>query len=186
MTARSTSYKPSGSQTRPWLRWAARSFDFFLFSFLVGIVLELVYPSALNIPDTALNILLTFVYVFVEPIMLCSWGTTTGKALFKIRLRQQNGTKLSYLQALSRSFSVWIQGLGLGVPFVSLFTLLNSYNRLTNEGITLWDRNGNFSVSHQVIDPLRTILIVLLFLLFLVPIATQIIADISSLEILQE
>ncbi|MBD2078050.1 RDD family protein [Phormidium sp. FACHB-592] len=183
MTARSTSYKPSGSQTRPWLRWAARSFDFFLFSFLVGIVLELIYPSALNIP--ALDILLIFVYVFVEPTMLCSWGTTPGKALFKIRLRRQNETKLNYLQALSRSFSVWIKGLGLGVPFISLFTLLNSYNCLTNEGITSWDRDGGFSVSHQIISLLRTILIVLLFLLFLVPIAVRIIADISSLGVLQ-
>lgn len=168
MSVRSRSYEPSGSQTRPWLRWAARIFDFFLFCFLVGIVLALIYPSALNIPDNALGILLMLAYVFVEPIMLCSWGTTPGKALFKIRLRRQNGTKLSYLEALSRSVSVLIKGLGLGIPLVSLFTLLNSYNHLTKEGITSWDRDGSFSVSHQVIGPLRTIFIVLLFLLFLI------------------
>jgi len=162
------SYEPSGSQTRPWLRWAARIFDFFLLSFLVGIVLALIYPSALNIPDIALAIMLISVYFFVEPIMLCSWGTTPGRALFKIRLRRQNGRKLSYLEALSRSVSVWIKGFGLGIPLVSLFTLLNSYNRLTKDGITSWDRDGSFSVSHQVIGPLRTIVIVLLFLLFLI------------------
>ena len=170
MGAISTSYEPSGSQTRPWLRWAARIFDFFLFSTLMGILIGfmgLIYPSALNIPDGALEYLLMFAYVFVEPIMLCSWGTTPGKALFKIRLRRQNGKKLYYSQALSRSFSVWVRGLGLGIPLVSLFTLLNSYNSLTKEGITSWDRGGNFSVSHQVLGPLRTIVIGLIFFLFL-------------------
>jgi len=164
MGSRYASYEPSGSQIRPWPRWAARNLDFALFSFLVGLIEGLIPQSVLNIPDIALNILIGFFYVFVEPIMLCSWGTTPGKALLKIRLRQQNGSKLSYLQALERSALVWIKGLGLGIRFISLFTLLNSYNVLTKEGKTSWDRDGNFSVSHQVIGPLRIIVIVLLLL----------------------
>lgn len=83
--------------------------------------------------------------------MLSSWGTTPGKALSKIRLRCENGSRLSYSQALKRSFSVAVKGLGLGLPLISLFTLLNSYNDLTKKGKTSWDRDGNFSVSHQIL-----------------------------------
>jgi uncharacterized RDD family membrane protein YckC len=173
MGSLSASYEPSGSQVRPWSRWAARNLDFLLFSFLVGLVIGifemLTHQSTSNIPDSAFNILFGFVYAtVVEPIMLCSWGTTPGKALLKIRLRQQNGAKLSYELALERSFAVWIKGLGIGLPFISLFTLLNSYNVLTKEGKTPWDRDGDFSVSHQVIGPLRVTVIVLLLLSFLV------------------
>jgi hypothetical protein len=160
------SYEPSGSQSRPWIRWASRIFDLYLFSFLTGIILELLYPSALTkIPDKIWEVFLIFIYVFVEPVMLCSWGTTPGKELLRIRLRRQNGTKLSYSQALSRSFSVWIKGLGLGIPLVSLFTLVSSYNHLTKKGVTTWDRDGNFSVSHRVISPVRGTIIVLFFII---------------------
>ncbi len=167
MGAGSASYEPSGPQSRPWLRWVARILDFFLFSLLAGIILGFIYPSALNMSDTALGILLMLAYVFVEPAMLCSWGTTPGKALLKIRLRQQSGAKLGYAQALSRSLSVWIKGLGLGIPLVSLVTLVYSYKRLTKDGITVWDRDGHFSVSHQAIGPLRAFVIVLIFMAFL-------------------
>lgn len=167
MNDKTTSYEPSGSQIRPWVRWAARIFDINVFSFLLGIILELTRPQALNIPARALNILIIVTYIFVEPIMLCFWGTTPGKALFKIRLRKQNGAKISYPEALSRSASVAAQGLALGIPIISLFTLLYSYNHLTKDGITPWDRSGNFAVSHQVLGLLRIVVIVLLFLVII-------------------
>ncbi len=69
--------EPSGPQSRPWVRWAARMFDFYLFAFLVGVVLGLIDASAINkIPDRVLGIILMAVYVFIEPLMLVSWGAT--------------------------------------------------------------------------------------------------------------
>jgi uncharacterized RDD family membrane protein YckC len=173
MSARSSIYQPSGPQTRPWLRWAARYFDVFLFSFVISTILYLIYPSAFNILDKnksldkAFQLFLVLAYVFVEPIMLCTWGTTPGKAIFKIRLRQKNGEKLSYSQGLSRSCSVFTRGLGLGNPIIALFTLVYSYNHLTHYGITVWDRNGDFSVSHQVIGLLRGTAIALIFIVII-------------------
>ncbi len=173
MSARSSSYKPSGPQFRPWVRWAARYIDVFLFGFIIQIIPDLIYPSFFNLLDknksldNGFDILRVLAYVFVEPIMLCTWGTTPGKAIFKIRLRQKNGEKLSYSQGLSRSCSVFTRGLGLGIPIVALFTLVYSYNHLIHYRTTVWDRDGNFSVSHQVIGPLRGIAIVLSFIVIL-------------------
>jgi hypothetical protein len=160
------SYEPSGPQIRPTLRWAARNFDIFLFAILSGVFLEIFFPSALKTPHSGLGIILQFVYIFVEPLMLSSWGTTPGKALFKIRLRKQDGAIPSYSEALKRSFEVWIKGLGLGIPIVALVTMGISYNELVKEKITAWDRDGGYCLSHQIIGPIRTVIIFIFSVIF--------------------
>jgi len=140
--------------------------DFFLFSFLGGFVLASVYEPALGVPDILFGILLLFAYAFVESAMLASWGTTPGKALLRIRLRNSDGTKLSYADGLSRAFKVLIRGQGIGLPLVALFTQIHAYNRLTNQGVTSWDEDGDFDVSHQVIGAWRTILTILILMAF--------------------
>ena len=99
--------------------------------------------------------------------MLAGWGTTPGKALLKIRLRNSDGSKLSYTDALSRSFDVFFKGVGIGIPIVQLITLIFAYNRLTKKGITSWDEGGNFKVSHQAIEAWRSIVAVFIFMAFL-------------------
>lgn len=159
-------YMPSGEQIRPWVRYWARAVDFLLFCFLAGIVLTFVYEPALEMPDAVFSIMLLFAYVFIEPAMLSGWGTTPGKALFKVRLRNNDGSKLSYGNALSRAFKVWFRGEGIGIPIVTLFTHICAYNRLTKQNITSWDEDGNFTVNHQVIEAWRIIVAVLIFIAF--------------------
>jgi hypothetical protein len=154
----------SGPQIRPWVRYWARMMDFLLFSLFSGFVLGVVYPPALEINDIFLGVILLFVYVFVEPIMLTSWGTTPGKALLRVTLRKSTGGKPTYLEALSRSFSVWIGGCGLGIPLVSLITLISAYNKLTKKSITTWDEGGNFTVTHGTIGTIRVVVIILFFI----------------------
>ena len=157
----------SGPQIRPWVRYWARMMDLFLFSLLLGIVLGIIYPPALEIHYILFTVIILFVYVFVEAIMLSSWGTTPGKALLRVTLRKSTGGKPTYLEALSRSFSVWFTGWGLGIPVVSLVTLYKAYKRLTKSGITTWDQGGNFKVSHGLIGATRIIVTVLCFIGFL-------------------
>jgi len=160
-------YEPSGEQVRPWVRYWARMLDFFLFCFLAGIVLAFVYEPALEVPDALFGIMLLFAYAFVEPAMLSAWGTTPGKALLKVRLRKTDGTALSYGDALSRSLKVWFRGEGIGIPLVALFTQIHAYKRLTGQGITSWDEDGNFKVTHQTIGAWRTIVaVVVMFGMF--------------------
>ena len=158
----------SGPQIRPWVRYWARMMDMILFGLLIGFVLYIVYPPAIKIKinDTLLGLILLFVYLFVEPIMLTSWGTTPGKALLKVRLRKSTGHKPTYSEALSRSFSVWLMGSGLGIPLVSLITLITAYNKLTKNRITTWDEKGDFNVSHRTIGVIRVIVTVLFFIGF--------------------
>ncbi len=151
---------PTGPQIRPWVRSWARGLDMLLFSGFAGIILGLIYPPALEINGTLLAIIVYFLYLFIEPGMLALWGTTPGKALFNIRLRKTDGTKLKYPEALSRACSVWVRGIGLGIPIVTIFTQVSAYNRLTKDGITSWDKDGGFRVIHKIIGPGRIIAVI--------------------------
>ena len=157
---------PSGLQARPWVRYWARTIDLMLFSVLVGVLLALVYPAALEINALALAVTIVFLYVFIEPFMLSSWGTTPGKALLNIRLRRIDGTRLNYIDALSRSFNVWIRGCGLGLPIVGILTHITGYTKLSKYGITSWDKDGAFRIDHKILGPGRVIACVATFAAF--------------------
>tara|TARA_B100001057_G_C22744162_1_gene909073 strand:+ start:613 stop:1353 length:741 start_codon:yes stop_codon:yes gene_type:complete len=155
------------SQVRPWVRYWARLIDILILAFFLGGILGILYPSVLEISENLLGVLMLLIYVFIEPAMVASWGATPGKAIFKIRVRKSDGTNLNYNEALVRSFKVYILGLGLGLPIVSLITNIFAYVRLTKEGITSWDEQGNFKVTHQIIGVWPIIFIFLLFIFFI-------------------
>jgi len=159
------------SQVRPWVRYWARNFDYALFGLVVGVVFGVVAPSLLDIPETLLNMLIAFTWVFVEAFLLSTWGTTPGKWLLRTTLRDSAGNKLNFSMALNRSFSVWWRGIGIGFPIVTLITLIVAHGKLTKEGITDWDREGGFVVSHKKIGALRVIVMILFFIGFVLLIA---------------
>jgi uncharacterized RDD family membrane protein YckC len=146
-------YTPSGPQIRPWVRYWARTFDFLFFSVLVGALAGVISPDTVEgIPETILGFVVLFAYCFIEPVMLATFGTTPFKALLRVRVRNGDGSKLSYPQALRRTLSVLLFGQGLGIPLVALITCITSYSRLTNHGSTRWDATGGFVVSHQTLQ----------------------------------
>ncbi len=171
--------EPSGPQVRPWVRCAARFIDsILLFGSFASAVLFFIDPSLLplhdleraadakpGIMDYLLAPLILFAYVFVESAMLAAWGTTPGKAFLKVRLRNRDGSRLNYGSGLNRAWEVWIRGMGLGIPIVTWFTQLMAFSRLNSRGITSWDEAGGYTVSHQIIGPVRSMVLAYLFLL---------------------
>jgi hypothetical protein len=156
-----TRFFPTPRNVHPWLRYWARMVDVGLFSFFIIVVIVIAYPPAGNLPDPLMNMLMLALYILVEPILLSTIGTTVGKAFFGIRLRKPDGGKLSFGNALARSCKVAFKGLAIGVPFVSLFTMLNAYNRLSSKGITSWDLEERVLVTHKKLGIVRMILLVL-------------------------
>jgi uncharacterized RDD family membrane protein YckC len=168
------SLAPTGPQARPWLRYWARSLDMVIFSLPLALVFSLVYPRLLAIKPGYLNFLYALAYIFVEPLILSTWGTTPGKALLKIRLRKADGSKLSYYEALVRSVKVWIRGLGLALPVINMITHVMAYQRLLQQGRTSWDEDGGFTVTHQILGTQRIMLVVIAFVAFAMLIAVGI------------
>src|SRR5215510_563645 len=153
-------------QTRPWVRYWARSVDIALVCIIVGIPIGAVLPDGLNnrLVDLLILFLALTLWIPIEAALIATFGRTPGKALLRVRVSNKNGGNLSFGQALSRSFKVWWMGLGTGlIPFVTLVTLLVAHKHLSNKGVTMWDRDGRFKVTHRKVGIMRTLIAVAIF-----------------------
>jgi len=155
---------------RPWSRLFAKYIDLYVFGFLLGVIIAII--AILFYPSLALNnhffngFIVLFLWFLVEPLILYSLGTTLGRFLFNIKLTDMNGAKLTLSAAYKRSFSVWVFGFGLGVPFITPLTLICGYIKLTKTGSTYWDEN-QFIVTHQPVGYVKGSIIVLILLSFI-------------------
>lgn len=158
------SEKAEFPEVRPWARCWARYVDIVLGSFLILALTTIFAPALflLDPPDILIVWVVVFLWVFAEASLLSTWGTTPGKWLLRITLRDSAGQNVTYSRALKRSFSVWFAGLGLGVPVFAFITLFFARQELKNEGITTWDCEGSFVVSHERISSLRLIVTTLI------------------------
>lgn len=170
-------FAASGEQLRPWIRYWARLVDFLIFSLIVGVIFGIINEAALNrMNDTVFGIILLLAYIPVEPLLLMSWGTTPGKFLLNIQLRNEDGSKLSFSQGIMRSVGVVIKGQGIGIPLVALITHIYAYKRLLNQGQTVWDESGNHTVAHRDISGWRMLILVL----FLAAVVALIVWEVQS------
>jgi uncharacterized RDD family membrane protein YckC len=158
------------SQIRPWVRFAARSIDLDVYFILllpllggINTLLEIYNAPKITTIWSGLVIYL-FAWIFIEPIFLSTWGTTVGKWLFKTRLRDREGNKLTYKVALKRCFLVLMKGYVFHIPLASLIGQIIAYRKLKHNGLTSWDKSCQTTLIHDKIGKLRGVLILLLFM----------------------
>ena len=142
-----------GGNTHPWRRYFARMVDTWTTYFMPGFVLGFM------LGDFNLLAFLAFLVMqlFVEAGLISLFGATPAKWLFGIRVVHPDGSLLTFPEALSRSFLVFVQGLGFCIPFIAAFTQLFAYWRLTKTGTTRWDVATNAVVHHEKWDLLQTL-----------------------------
>ena len=148
-----------GGEHHPWRRLFARTVDICT----AGLVLFmlLIFAFSATMPEQAAgfakavenpiiaSVVLYLIWLPAEALLLSLFGTTPAKWLFGIRVAHPGGNLLSFAAALNRSFLVFVQGVGFGIPFVALFTQLFAYRRLTKTGTTLWDTSATAVVLHK-------------------------------------
>ncbi len=151
------------SHPRPWVRFCARFIDLYGFTLVVCLLLVFLSPelmpssSPYSLRPAVLALFTFLAWVFVEPELLSTIGTTPGKWLLRTKIIPVAEGKFTYSSAFSRALKVWWRGLGIGLPFVSLVTLAFAYRRLRTTGTTSWDSEGGFEVAHERIGGLRTL-----------------------------
>lgn len=152
----------SGPQIRPWVRYWARLLDVLIVILVGGGAVEKLAPGAFSgsVSRQFLGPALLLAWVFVEALALSTLRFTPGKWLLKVHVTPSEGTSISYSRALERSLNVWWRGVGLGFPLVGMFTLAFAHQRLTEDGSTSWDREGDFVVSHERIGARRVAVVV--------------------------
>lgn len=130
----------------PWRRFFARHFDLFLYSsvwVLLGILLLGQSPATET--GSAWMGFASFVsvigMVLLEPLLLSTWGTTPGKWLLGLSVRNNTGSKLTYGEGICRTVQALWYGAGFFIPIFELFRGYKYYYDCA-EGKTLpweWD-----------------------------------------------
>jgi len=151
-------------QVRPWTRYFARLIDIIFFE----VLLFLIIPKAIIFNEFIFGLLILFLWIFMEAILLSTWGTTPGKWWLKIKVTSSRNEKLSLKDAFNRSFIIWWRGLAAGIPLINLVTLYNSYSVLKEYQKTTWDSKGDCVVSHEKVGIARTVVLVLLGIFFVI------------------
>ena len=150
---------------RPWVRFWARMIDYSLLylvltllSGALGFLFAPLYPF--------FGMLILFIWIFIETLFLISWGTTPGKWLLRVTVRDEHHQKLSFSDALNRSFSVWWLGMAAGLPIVVLITMIVAAVKLSNTGMTSWDRRSQYRIFHGKVGIVRCLITILYFVCY--------------------
>jgi len=123
----------------PWRRFLARTVDLWIFvlpvAVLIGLAAAWVYPGfglLLDLPGASgiFGIVLVPTCMLVEGLVHGLFRNSPGKWLFGIKVLTFQGIQPTLRQYLSRQVSVWSAGVGIGIPLVSLFTMLHQRGRL--------------------------------------------------------
>lgn len=156
-----------GGLHHPWRRFFARTVDICTAGFVLFLLL--IFAFSATMPEQAAgfakaienpivaSVVLYLIWLPAEALLLSLFGTSPAKWLFGIRVSHPGGDLLTFPEALNRSFLVFVQGVGFGIPFVALFTQLFAYRRLTKTGTSLWDTSSNAVVLHKKWGVLRAL-----------------------------
>jgi hypothetical protein len=132
--------------------------------FILVFIIALIAPEVLSMKFIFLNMLLTFIYVFVESAFLVIWGTTPGKFLLNIQLVPSKQRKITFDIAFKRSFMVWLQGVGLGFPLATLILSFVWLGKLKSDKITSWDKSTHINVIHNKNSSVKLAIFVLILI----------------------
>jgi uncharacterized RDD family membrane protein YckC len=179
------------SPPAPWRRYGARMLDTIANGYSGAIVLGYVWGSFapysaerfFALFDTPLgrigDIIFTYVIAgLVGGFVIGLTGTSLGKAIFGIRVVNPSLQTIGVGNGIKREFVVWGQGMGLGIPIVSLITMLVAYASLRRDGAARWDLGHNV-VLYRPRGTFQTVLNVLGVVLILL--AFRIVRDIEKL-----
>lgn len=135
----------------PWARFWARSLDMALSVSLLGFVIGAIFPSIAE-PGSALEgqqgdlilgLALLPLSMVVDAGIHTIFGNTLGKWIAGLRVLSSDGRKLPFKDYLWRNLGVYVQGYGLGLPLVSLVTLIYSWNKARKGEDLGWDASKN-------------------------------------------
>lgn len=124
----------------PWRRWMARVVDGFLVDILFLFVwCILLHHFLQGVNDLASTVVGVILMLALEPVLLHFFGTTPGKWLLGISIRDREGRKPSFAQSLRRTWGVLRWGYGFCIPIYNLYRGYRCYKDEMNGEIQDWD-----------------------------------------------
>lgn len=160
-----------------WARWLGRGLDGVLlmpFALLAAIALSIAVEfgrlpadiflwTSEPIGAVVFEVGLTFLlFGLWETLFLSNTGTTPGKWVMGIGVRQADGRRLGAPKAAGRFVWVYVLGMGVGIPIVSLIAALSARGKLVSDGVTPWDNALKCDVKHRKRHPAIWALVIFL------------------------
>lgn len=137
----------------PWRRYVARQIDYLLFGIAVATLAELMgyplYEGGDRGQRMLIDVALAVGWVPLEAAFLALQGATPGKMLLGINVLTASGGRLTYLEALRRSWWVMAVGIGFGLGLIGAICAWRSKMHLEEEGSAYWDGPEGYVVTHR-------------------------------------
>lgn len=147
----------------PWRRYFARTIDTWILGMGIGLLLGTATPELLeDMPELVLTAIIMLFVLPYDAFCLSTWKKTAGKWMMGIEVVKNDGSSLSAEEAFKRSWLVLLRGLGLGIPFIALFTLIHQFNTLKGKGIVSWDKEIGSIIEYEKLRTERVILAIIL------------------------
>ncbi len=128
------------SEIHLWRRFAARWFDYLVF---LALLFSVIAITGIDLAGLQRNLFFPFVmilpWLFVETTLLHFWGTTPGKWLTGLQVRDAEGRKLSAGASFTRTMRVMILGMGFAQPLFREVCHLISLWLAVKKKIVMWD-----------------------------------------------
>ncbi len=170
-------------QSRPFVHFWARMFDYMVVSVIVfqfsdvsipqqlpgegfaelftRYLAEMQKPEALVLARTLFFALIG--WHLIEAVLIHLFATAPGKALFGLTVKTATGEKVPMLPSLGRSFYVYVMGVGFyQFPFI-VIGMVFSFFRMTSTGKCLWDQQLKLQVENPPLGTVRIVLAICAF-----------------------
>jgi uncharacterized RDD family membrane protein YckC len=152
------------AMARPWPRFWSRLLDLKIWALPLGYGVGVLFPTqtlgllANDEQGYLFGFLLMPLIMVVDAFCLALLGNTLGRAIVGIRVETIRHERLSVSTALNRNGQVYLKGLGLNIPIVSLFTLNSSFRKVNTGEQTSWDKDLYTRVYDVSSNPIRTMI----------------------------
>ncbi|MBR5178215.1 MAG: RDD family protein [Lachnospiraceae bacterium] len=151
----------------PFRRFAARILDTTLVTLIGGAILRLGFRVNVGISLSMVaycEIIFWLFEMMIEPLLLTTFGTTPGKFIMGIKIRDmKTKNKLELKQAYIRALKLAWQGFGFMIPIYTVFKRVMSFMRCKVDDTMPWD-NG---IDVELVDeaPARIALVIIAIVL---------------------
>lgn len=140
---------------KPWHRFFARQIDLYLMFALAGL-LWLTSQYIFQVKTFEINqylviLILSIVALILNSLFFGMFRNTLGKQLFGIKVILEDWSLPTMWVYFQREFSVWVKGMGLGIPLIAIITLLVAFGASSRGELSTWDANcGTFVVQKHI------------------------------------
>lgn len=137
----------------PWRRYFARIIDFAIYDTLWNIFLALalhINIRSRSVTGSLVDYIAVLILIFLlEPILLSLFGATAGKWILGLRVTNNEGDRMTYANALSRTKSMMFYGMGFRIPLFQWYRQWKSYKAYRDEETLDWEYHSAITLKDE-------------------------------------